>query len=250
MKRAVDIVLSTALLLLAAPVILVTAVGSAIALRAWPIFTQNRIGIGGAPFRFVKLRTLPPDTPRYTDKYAVQGLDIPLFARAVRRLHLDELPQLLLVLIGRMSLVGPRPEMPHLHRHFPPEFARLRTSVRPGCTGLWQVSSSCTGLIGEAPEVDAFYVRHRSLRLDLWIMARTVMKVMPGPSKRLVGLDDVPRWVLGQSEPVAEPAVASVRSEPCRNGDDHHVSNANGNGHVPAVSSSPPATTEVATSPR
>src|SRR2546430_8951232 len=107
-----------------------------VSLRAWPVFTQTRIGKNGKPFKMVKLRTLPPDFPRYAGKHEVRKVKLPWISRTLRRLHLDELPQLGLVPAGKMSLVGPRPEMPHLHGVFDEGFAAKRTSVRPGCTGL------------------------------------------------------------------------------------------------------------------
>jgi lipopolysaccharide/colanic/teichoic acid biosynthesis glycosyltransferase len=196
-KRIVDIVMGTVLLLVAVPVILVTAIGSAIALRAWPFFVQDRIGRGGQTFKFVKVRTLPPATNAYADKYALADVDIPAFTRVLRKLHLDELPQLALVVTGRMSLVGPRPEMPGLHAQLPRHFATLRSLVRPGCTGLWQVSEHCDGLIGEAPGCDSLYVQHHSTRFDLWIMWQTLVKVVRG-GRSAISLADVPDWVLAR----------------------------------------------------
>ena len=113
-KRGVDIVVGTVLAVVALPLILVLAVGAAVTLRAWPIFVQDRIGKDGRTFRLPKVRTLPPDTASSTDKYSLSKVRIPAFGRVLRRTHLDELPQLLLVPFGLMSLVGPRPEMPEV----------------------------------------------------------------------------------------------------------------------------------------
>ena len=203
LKRAVDLVVGLILLAACLPVILVIAVGSALTLRAWPFFVQERIGRDGQTFRFLKIRTLPTATNPYADKYSLAELDIPRFTRLLRALHLDELPQLLLVVLGRMSLVGPRPEMPTLHAALPPGFAQARSRVRPGCTGLWQVGVDCDGLIGEAPEYDAYYVAHRSQRLDLWILWQTVRKVVSGGAGQVV-LDEVPTWA---SRPRVDTAV-------------------------------------------
>jgi lipopolysaccharide/colanic/teichoic acid biosynthesis glycosyltransferase len=192
--RAFDIVVSAVLAIVTLPIVVVAALGSAIALRAWPFFSQDRVGKDGALFRFLKVRTLPTAVPTYIDKHHLVQDDIPAFCRLLRTLHLDELPQLYLVLAGRMSLVGPRPEMAYLHDGMQRSFASLRTSVRPGCTGLWQISTSCTELISEAPEYDAFYLTHRSLRLDLWVLGRTALR-MTGIAG-CVTLDDVPTWVV------------------------------------------------------
>ncbi len=175
MKRAVDLVLGSLLFLAALPVIAVLAVGLALSLRAWPFFVQQRVGRNGQPFRFLKLRTLPPSVPTYADKYEIRGVPLPWLPRQVRRLHLDELPQLAHVVAGTMSLVGPRPEMPALHRQLPRWFAQVRTSVRPGCTGLWQVGAHAARLIGEAPQYDSVYIERGGLRLDIWIMWRTLL---------------------------------------------------------------------------
>jgi lipopolysaccharide/colanic/teichoic acid biosynthesis glycosyltransferase len=177
-KRAFDVVIALTLLLLTLPVLVIALVGSAISLRAWPLFTQQRVGAGGELFTFVKVRTLPPETPAYADKYQLRSVRQPWFTQLLRKLHLDELPQLLLVLTGRMSLVGPRPELPNLHAELDPAFAELRTSVRPGCTGPWQVSTERDGLIGESPAFDAYYVERRSFGLDLWVLGRTARQMV------------------------------------------------------------------------
>lgn len=202
-RRALDVLVSAALGLIVLPLIVLAALGSALALRAWPFFVQDRVGRDGTLFRFVKVRTLPTDVPRYADKYQLANHDIPAFCRFLRTFHLDELPQVFLVLTGRMSLVGPRPEMAELHVQMPPAFATQRTAVRPGCTGLWQISHACTDLIGAAPEFDRFYLAHRNVRLDVWVLARTVLQ-MTGLGG-LVSLDDVPRWALPH-----EPATVRV----------------------------------------
>src|SRR5690606_12664691 len=178
-RRALDVLMAAGLLLVALPVLLVVTIGSALSLKASPLFSQDRVGRGGRTFRFYKIRTLPPTAPAYTDKHQLDMTKLPPFCQLVRRLHLDAIPQLFLVLIGKMSLVGPRPEMPYLHDAMPADFAAERTSMRPGVTGLWQVSVACAGLIHAAPEYDRFYLENRTLRLDVWILYRTARK-MPG----------------------------------------------------------------------
>ncbi len=192
LKRAADILIAAVLVVLTLPVVLVAAIGSAISLRAWPFFVQRRVGWDGVPFRFVKIRTLPTSTPTYMLKSDLHVEELPRFVRGLRVLHFDELPQLFLVLTGRMSLVGPRPEMTHFHDLLEPAFARERGAVRPGCTGLWQIGFGCGGLLGESPEYDRFYLRHQRLRLDLWIVWRTALMMLG--LRGLVGLGDVPAW--------------------------------------------------------
>ncbi len=193
-KRALDIVGGLLLSLFLTPLILLLAAGAALSLRAWPFFTQERIGRHGRPFRIVKIRTLPPQTPAYADKYAIRSVRVPWFCALLRAHHLDELPQLYLVPLGRMSLVGPRPEMGILHDRLDPAFRRLRTSVRPGCSGLWQVSEGASRLILETPEYDAFYVRNAGIRLDLWVLWRTLSSMLGAGRAR--SLEEIPSWAL------------------------------------------------------
>lgn len=193
-KRALDIALSIVLGLVAAPVIVVAAIGAAVALRSWPFFSHLRVGADGRDVRILKIRTLPRHTPAYTDKYRLDLDATPAFCRFLRRLHLDELPQLYLVPLGRLSLVGPRPEMRSLHDQLDRAFAELRTSVRPGCSGLWQVGERSNQLIHEGAEYDRFYLTHASARLDLWILWRTAL-MLTGIGG-VVTLDDVPDWAL------------------------------------------------------
>ncbi|MBK9180790.1 MAG: sugar transferase [Acidimicrobiales bacterium] len=194
-KRLFDLLVGVPLVVLTLPLVAVGAVASALSLRAWPFFTQRRVGLGGREFTVLKIRSLPVATPGYADKYAIQHVETTRVGRALRATHLDELPQLWLVLTGAMSLVGPRPEMQALAARFAPGFAEARALVRPGCTGLWQVSEAVGGLIREAPQYDLFYLRHWSVRLDGWIVWRTLLGALPG--ERLISLDDVPRWALG-----------------------------------------------------
>jgi lipopolysaccharide/colanic/teichoic acid biosynthesis glycosyltransferase len=212
-KRAVDVVLGSLLAIVAIPLIALLAVVVAVVLRCWPFFTQERVGRHGRPFKFVKIRTLPVSTPRYAVKSNITHLSIGRFSRFLRRRHLDELPQLFLVPLGKMSLVGPRPKMPDEHEPFDPQFTALRSAVRPGCTCLWQIGQHTDGLPGDAPEYDIFYLDNVGMRLDVWIMWRTLGKMF-GPAEP-VALEDVPQWASGRAfphadiEPELEPQLAA-----------------------------------------
>jgi len=208
-KRFTDVVAGSVLALLAVPVIAALAVATAWSLRCSPFFVQQRVGRDGRLFRFWKLRTLPKTAPAYADKYAIRDIAVPRLGRFLRATHLDELPQLFLVPLGRMSLVGPRPEMPQLHDGADPGFARARTSIRPGCTGLWQVSVDYHRLIWESPQYDLFYIRHAGLRLDLWILWRTATTMLG--LGRPVALGDVPDRILGKG---ADSPAASLPGSP------------------------------------
>lgn len=191
-KRLLDLAISLPFTLFTMPLIIVMAMGSAVVFRAWPLFVHERLGRGGRPFRFVKIRTLPTSTPAYTDKYALEAVQHSRWGDLLRATHLDELPQLWLVVTGRMSLVGPRPEMRSLADTFDPEFVHQRLTVLPGCTGLWQISESVAGLIGEAPELDLHYIRRWTFRLDLWILYRTALQLFGHAA--IKNVTDVPKW--------------------------------------------------------
>ena len=129
---------------------------------------------------FVKIRSLPTSTPSEVDKYEVATIKNSAWGRFLRRHHLDELPQIWLVVAGKMSLVGPRPEMPTLAAKFEPAFAEERTLMKPGCTGLWQVSGRNDTSYRRRVELDATYVRNWTLGLDLRLVCRTVSVVLNG----------------------------------------------------------------------
>lgn len=191
-KRLFDVTIAAPAALLTLPVTAALAAWSLARYRVNPIFNQPRLGRGGKVYEFCKIRSLPTIAPDTADKYQLETLPLSRFARIVRYRHLDELPQLFLVLSGKMSLVGPRPEMPTLAQSFDGDFVDERLSVLPGCTGLWQVSTSARRLIGENPEFDLHYVRNWTLRLDAWVLYRTVLAM--GFANEIASIDDIPRW--------------------------------------------------------
>ena len=211
-SRALDLVIGTIATVIALPIVLVAGLGAAITLRARPLFVQTRIGHRLQPFSMWKVRTLPATVPVDADKYSLADHDIPKFTDRLRRLHIDELPQLVLVLAGTMALVGPRPEMVGLQAQIGDETAMVRSRVRPGCTGLWQISAESRGLIHEATSYDRFYVENRTTRLDLWILWRTAVLLLR--AGHYVGLSDVPRWAIrpltGASPHPAATALSST----------------------------------------
>lgn len=196
-KRAFDVLLGAVLSLITLPLVIVLAVGSAVTFREWPIFSHFRVGRFGDLFRFLKIRSMPSSAPRYADKYALRDVEIGRWGKLLRGTHLDELPQLWLVLAGKMSLVGPRPEMPELLMSFDHDFVEQRLTVPQGCTGLWQVSSSAAGLIGEGPEWDRYYLRNWTLRLDCWILWRTLLAAA---GHSVSSLEGVPSWCLSNGQ--------------------------------------------------
>ena len=192
-KRSFDLIFVLLTLPVWGPLCLAIALLVWLQDRAHPLFLQDRLGAGGRPFRTWKFRTMRPDAeealrreldrdPELREewerhfKLRVDPRITPL-GRLLRQTSLDELPQLVNVLRGEMSLVGPRP-LPAYHVEELPERVRaLRARVRPGITGLWQVSGrSDSGLDGMA-KWDAYYVRNWSVWLDIVIFVRTLRAV-------------------------------------------------------------------------
>jgi lipopolysaccharide/colanic/teichoic acid biosynthesis glycosyltransferase len=190
-KRLLDVILASALILLLAPVIAVTAL--AVMLRdGRPIlYADERAGLFGRPFKVRKFRTMrhgadaeraalwsQSETSGPAFKLAGDPRITPL-GRILRRFSLDELPQLFDVLTGKMSLVGPRPAgLDELARY--EDRHRLRLTVRPGVTGLWQVRRRMDESFEQRMSDDLEYIRRWSILLDLWIVLRTVRVVLAG----------------------------------------------------------------------
>ncbi|MFC7265335.1 sugar transferase [Streptomyces lutosisoli] len=189
-KRVIDVVGSLILLLLAAPLALVICLAVATTSPGGVLFRQVRAGRDGRPFEMLKFRTMRSgaDAERAaltarneTDGHLFKLRHDPRITpvgRLLRRLSLDELPQLVNVFRGEMSLVGPRP-LPLADSDYT-GVARDRLSVLPGLTGLWQVSGRSDLPWEEMVRLDLHYVRHCSLRLDLAILVRTVSAVLTG----------------------------------------------------------------------
>ena len=178
-KRWFDVIAGLALCVAALPMMTVFACLLALHLRTWPFFVHERIGAGGRLIPIPKLRTLGSDHDRYADKTAVALTPPSRLTAFLRRSHLDELPQLLLVPIGRLSLVGPRPRMVSEAEACDDDvYNVVRTTVPQGCTGLWQVSTGTTARVSDHPEYDLFYVQQRTLRLDVWIVWRTAIQTL------------------------------------------------------------------------
>lgn len=171
--RLIDLIIGIPLALATVPLIVLLLLGSAATFRANPIFVQTRIGRGGREFSVFKIRTLSPDVDSKADKYVLSRESLSRYGARLRGTHLDELPQLWNVVGGSMSLVGHRPEMPHLAERFSQEQKAARDSIKPGLTGPWQLSADSGGLMCEHPEYDVWYASNRSLMVDLNLLLRT-----------------------------------------------------------------------------
>jgi lipopolysaccharide/colanic/teichoic acid biosynthesis glycosyltransferase len=178
MKRLLDIVLAGLALLLLAPVLLATAAAVAIDSGFPVLFRQVRVGRDGRSFGMYKFRSMVRDAAAIGPfNTSANDPRITRVGRFIRRTSLDELPQLLNVLRGDMSLVGPRPDVPLQRSLYNDQDWALRCSVRPGITGLAQVVLRSEGSEDDRRALDLRYVRERSLALDLKIMAWTVRRL-------------------------------------------------------------------------
>lgn len=188
-KRAVDIVGSVVGLLASLPVLLVAAVAVKFEDGGPVLFRHRRIGQDGREFTIYKLRTMVPDADRQLHLVAASNQRSgPLFkshhdprvtkvGRVLRATSVDELPQLINVLLGTMSLVGPRPALAHEVAQFDAEL-RMRERVRPGITGLWQIEGRDDPSFEAYRRLDMFYVENWSLELDLVILLTTAKAVV------------------------------------------------------------------------
>lgn len=188
-KRTFDVVLAAIALVVAAPISLVAAVAVKIDSRGSVLFRQVRVGQDSDPFPVLKLRTMVADAEeRLADLQEQNEADGPLFkmaddpritrvGRFLRKTSVDELPQLWNVIRGDMSLVGPRPALPHETEEWDPLLAQ-RLRVKPGITGMWQVSGRSDTSFEDYTRLDLYYVDNWSLATDLAILAKTVPVVL------------------------------------------------------------------------
>ena len=189
-RRVMECAFAGSVLVVLAPVLLAIALLVAISSPGPVLFRQVRAGRGGVPFVLFKFRTMYADAEQRADEvFAVRDdgsgplsklRDDPrvtTLGRWLRRLSLDELPQLWNVLNGSMGLVGPRPTALREVARFGPDDHR-RHAVRPGITGLPQVSGRSDLDWEQAVALDLYYIEHRSLWLDIWILLRTIPAVL------------------------------------------------------------------------
>ncbi|RYG08445.1 MAG: sugar transferase [Burkholderiales bacterium] len=178
MKRLIDICVSLLALLVLSPVLLVTAIAIALESGRPVFFSQIRIGMGGREFRMLKFRSMRKDAasvgPYFT---ATNDPRITRSGRFIRRTSIDELPQLINVLKGDMSLVGPRPDVPAQRELYTADDWALRCSVRPGITGLAQAMIRSEGTPAQRLALDLRYQREASVWFDFKIMVWTLRRL-------------------------------------------------------------------------
>jgi len=175
MKRLTDIVLSLTALALLSPVLLLAALAVVLDSGLPLFFKQTRIGLGGREFGMFKFRSMVKNAastgPYFTDTNDVR---ITRVGRFIRRTSIDELPQIINVLLGDMSLVGPRPDVPVQQSLYAPEDWSRRCSVRPGITGLAQVMIRSLGSHQDRLDLDLRYIHDQNFWLDLKVMWLTL----------------------------------------------------------------------------
>lgn len=193
-KAVVDRILAFGLFILSLPIVLLAAIWIKLTSRGPAFYRQTREGLGGKRIDVWKLRTMQMDGERILEQWLEKHPEdrehwhrhyklkrdprlLPVIGPLLRQTSLDELPQLWSIVIGEMSLVGPRP-LPDYHLEcFTAEFRELRTRVLPGLTGLWQVTTRGLGDTESIETLDTYYIRNWSPWLDLYILARTVTAV-------------------------------------------------------------------------
>jgi lipopolysaccharide/colanic/teichoic acid biosynthesis glycosyltransferase len=181
MPRILDILIASALLVLAAPLLGLAALAIKLESRGPVFYRQRRVGKGGQPFELWKLRTMVPGAETMgAGIYVLEGDPrITRSGRLLRRFSLDELPNLVNVLRGELAIVGPRPTVQEQVDRYT-ERQRRRLEVKPGITGWAQINGRTSLPWPERIELDVWYVEHRSLRLDIEILARTARMLATG----------------------------------------------------------------------
>jgi len=197
LKRTLDLLAGITGLVVALPLIALAALLVKLSSRGPAFFVQEREGLGGRTIRVRKLRTMYVDAPERLAKHLESEPEarrqweqrfklvhdprvVPYVGTFLRRFSLDELPQLLAVVRGEMGFVGPRPFPSYHLQRFSPAFRELRRRVRPGLTGLWQVTVRSEGSVADQEAYDTYYIRNWSVWLDVYIGARTVRAVLTG----------------------------------------------------------------------
>jgi lipopolysaccharide/colanic/teichoic acid biosynthesis glycosyltransferase len=199
-KRILDLVVSAVMLVAAVPVLVLAALAVKLEDRGPIFYRQRRVGEEGREFQMLKFRTMATDADERLETESEEAL-VTRVGRILRALHLNELPQLVQVLKGEMSLVGPRPEPPELVKELMdlvPYYER-RALVKPGLTGWAQVRCGYAGSrVGTAWKMchDLYYVKHRSARLDLLIMVQTLHALVEREGEEQLPAED---FILGDA---------------------------------------------------
>jgi exopolysaccharide biosynthesis polyprenyl glycosylphosphotransferase len=178
LKRLMDIIIAVILIILLIPFWIIIQILIKLDSKGGIFFVHERIGLNGKPFKIYKFRTMHTATDPYA--YSPGKPDdtrITMVGRFLRQTSLDELPNLLNVLKGDMSIVGPRPEMPFIVKNYE-EWQKKRLTVKPGITGLWQILGRKDIPLQENLEYDFYYIKNRSFLLDIIIILKTIPAIL------------------------------------------------------------------------
>lgn len=179
-KRIADLLASSLLLVLLAPLLILIAILVRLDSPGPALFVQKRVGLNGELFDMYKFRSMVAGAARYAPSpTSSRDPRITRIGRFLRRASLDELPQLINVFMGTMSLVGPRPEMPFIVERYDAR-QRQRLQVIPGITGLWQLSADRAFPIHRNIEYDLYYIRNRTFVMDVAILIHTLVFAVRG----------------------------------------------------------------------
>jgi len=180
LKRSCDVVGSVVLLAVLFPLFILIAILIRLDSPGPVFFRHFRVGKGGREFLLWKFRSMKVNVPKYAvSPQSATDDRLTRIGRLIRRLSIDEIPQLINVLKGEMSLVGPRPEMPFIVKSYR-STEHVRFAIRPGITGLWQISPARAFPIHENLQYDVHYIHNQNLALDCAIILRTISAVIHG----------------------------------------------------------------------
>lgn len=181
-KRLLDIVVSLLTLILLTPLFIVVAISIKLSSKGDIFFKQTRIGLNGKPFKIYKFRTMDVNPNRELNQTTSADPEVFPLGKVLRRLKIDELPQVFNVLKGDMSIIGPRPCLQQTYDEMP-AWARERFNVRPGLSGLAQVNGNITLSWEDRWKYDTTYIKKPSLKKDLAIIGKTFLVVLFGEHK-------------------------------------------------------------------
>lgn len=182
-KRLMDLLLGTIGLIIAIPIVLITMLLICLESKGSPIYTQIRVGKDGRHFRVYKLRSMVNNAEKFGPVWAKEGdARITRVGKVIRKYRIDELPQLINVLFGQMSIVGPRPERPTFTEEFEKDYPGFmkRLQVKPGLTGLAQIQGGYLLKPSEKILFDIQYIENLSLKNEIIILWKTVAVIIKG----------------------------------------------------------------------
>ena len=186
-KRVIGLLIAIVSLVLVVPISLIACIFIMLESSGNPIYIQERVGLNGKKFWIYKLRSMYPDAEKNGHKWANKNDErITTVGRFIRKTRIDELPQIINVIKGEMSIIGPRPERPEFINEFLKDIPNFneRLAVRPGITGWAQVNGGYELTPKDKLVYDLFYINHESIKLDFLILLKTIKVMVTGNGSR------------------------------------------------------------------